>query len=680
MTLQPEASDSRRVTLVPDELLGYVRTGGLGTATSFLALALARMGHQIEVLYAGGQPTTPLGDEWARLYDRTGVAIRTLPDRSETVEPPYFARMRQAELALAADPPDVVITQDLAAPCYTALRLRQLGLAFRDTLFVVWCHGTRQWITDTARKVRVLPGALAITELERASVELADVAVSPSVYMLDWMRRQGWRLPDTTVVIPLLTRSGATGEPPPEPVPLDGGGRVARIAVFGRLEERKGLRPFVAGLNALEPELLEGLELEFVGRATPAWPADRVEGLLSQRVRRALARVSFLTDLDQPEALARLRRPRTLALMPSLEDNSPNTVYECLERGIPFIASRAGGIGELVAPEDRVRVLFEPTPEGIAEALRRVLSADALEPARPAFDDATSLEQWAEVLATPPRELPRVRDRPAVDVVVVHRQSTEALSRCLAALARQTYREGSVTVAITGNADLDVPITNGLAGARVVRCEGSSVEVAREAGLRAGSSPWVVFLDEEDVPKEDLIETLVRAQGASGADVVSCGLRLPGERLHFFAGEPGGLGLLANGYGRVALLRRALLTDVGTPWQAEGDPDWPLLAGLAAAGAHIVSVPIPLVTTPARPGTLDSQPSDALLAVEELERALPDELRFLARLVAGQAAEMKRLPPAPRAGLVRPAVRVLRDEGPLGLLRRALRRLFRGRR
>ncbi len=390
MKLRPEASDSRRVTLVSDELLGYVRTGGLGTATSFLALALARMGHQIELLYAGGQPATPLGDEWARLYDRAGVAIRMLPHRGEAVEPPYFARMRQAELALAADPPDVVITQDLAAPCYTALRLRQLGLAFEDTLFVVWFHGTRQWITDTARKVRVLPGALAITELERASIELADIVVSPSAYMLDWMRRQGWRLPETNVVIPLLTRSGATGEPPPEPVPLDGGGRVARIAVFGRLEERKGLRPFVAGLNALEPELLEGLELEFVGRATPAWPAERVEGLLSERVRRALARVSFLTDLDQPEALARLRRPQTLALMPSLEDNSPNTVYECLERGIPFIASRVGGIGELVASEDRVRVLFEPTPEGIAEALRRVLSADALEPARPAFDDATS--------------------------------------------------------------------------------------------------------------------------------------------------------------------------------------------------------------------------------------------------------------------------------------------------
>jgi len=55
--------------------------------------------------------------------------------------------------------------------------------------------------------------------------------------------------------------------------------------------------------------------------------------------------------------------------MPSIADNSPNTVYECLERGLPFIASNVGGIPELISSKDRVRVLFEPTPAGIAAAL-----------------------------------------------------------------------------------------------------------------------------------------------------------------------------------------------------------------------------------------------------------------------------------------------------------------------
>ncbi len=49
-------------------------------------------------------------------------------------------------------------------------------------------------------------------------------------------------------------------------------------------------------------------------------------------------------------------------------------MYECLEAEIPFLASAAGGIGELVAEDDRARVLFEPTAEGVAAALRRVLA------------------------------------------------------------------------------------------------------------------------------------------------------------------------------------------------------------------------------------------------------------------------------------------------------------------
>src|SRR5438552_14940380 len=103
-------------------------------------------------------------------------------DRDQ-IEPAVLARARAVELALRDDPPDVVIAQDLAAPVYTALRSRQLGFDFQDTLFVVYCHGTRRWVSDMAQKARVLPGAHAITLLEQACVELADVVVAPSAYL-----------------------------------------------------------------------------------------------------------------------------------------------------------------------------------------------------------------------------------------------------------------------------------------------------------------------------------------------------------------------------------------------------------------------------------------------------------------------------------------------------------------
>ncbi len=154
-------------------------------------------------------------------------------------------------------------------------------------------------------------------------------------------------------------------------------------------------------------------------------------------------------------------------------------------------------------------------------------------------------------------------------------------------------------------------------------------------------SDWVLVLEEGDEPAPELVETLARAQAVSGADVVTCGAETEaGTRL--FAGEPGGVGVLGNQYGACALVRRALLDDVEEPWPVVGDQEWPLLARLSAAGARIVSVPLPLVRRSSEPGTLERDPSDGLLVVEHVERALPANLRSLGRLVAGLAADAQR--------------------------------------
>ena len=528
------ADRPRRVTLVTDELLGYGRTGGLGTATTFLALALGRLGQRVDLLYVGERPTVEIDDDWRDLYARAGVSIRMLERRERRTEPGFFARALDVEHALAEEPPDVVIVQDLAAPAYTALRMRQLGFGFDQTLFVVYCHGTRQWITDVARKTRVLPGALAIGIVEQASLELADVVVSPSAYLLDWMRAEGWNLPQGSRVIPYLTRSAATGEPaaaPPEAAPIE------RIVFFGRFEERKGIRPFAAGLDGVRG-LLDGVDVEFLGGPTEPWPTERVAALLPDGIE-----ATFRTGLDQRDALERLRRPGTLAVMPSLEDNSPNVVYECIEQGVPFIASRTGGIAELVAPEDRERVLFTPTAEGVAIALKRALTADAFAPARFAFDPKDGPTAWEDVLAT---SVPQRATHPRDDFV-----------------------------------------------------------------LLGGGAPR---------------EQLERAQAASGADIVTCGITTPNGVEHYFLGDPGALGLLSNSYGTVALVRRSFVQD-------EREPLWPLLARAVLNGANAVSIPRPLVESRA-PST-----DDALAVMQEFERSLPHGSRLLARLAAGLAAQ-----------------------------------------
>src|SRR3954463_12448312 len=103
----------RRVTLVADELLGYVRTGGIGTATTHLALALARMGHDVDVLYAGD--AAPHGD-WHRVYDEAGIRLRALEPAGMRVGPGYLARAFAVGLALGGKTRGVGVHPGLGAP------------------------------------------------------------------------------------------------------------------------------------------------------------------------------------------------------------------------------------------------------------------------------------------------------------------------------------------------------------------------------------------------------------------------------------------------------------------------------------------------------------------------------------------------------------------------------------
>src|SRR6266576_3333351 len=56
------------VDFVADELLGYAGNG-IGTTTTFVSLALARRGYDVQVLFVGTPPMESVEPEWQRLYD-----------------------------------------------------------------------------------------------------------------------------------------------------------------------------------------------------------------------------------------------------------------------------------------------------------------------------------------------------------------------------------------------------------------------------------------------------------------------------------------------------------------------------------------------------------------------------------------------------------------------------------
>lgn len=518
-----------RVAITSYEFVGVVRNGGIGTACTELARALAEDGHEVDLIFTGwGEDPSEDGfARWQRHYSGLGVGLERLdmgavPNGDSVLYNAGYSlalyrmlKRRDEERAY-----DVVhFVESLGHGFYPLLAKRQ-GLAFGAATMVVGAHSPRRWLAEAHGMPFDHPVELGDEFMERRCLELADVVVAPSAHMLDWLRDHGTRLPARSYV-----QQYATSFEQPPPTEGSGPSPVEELVFFGRLEPRKGLMAFCDALD-----LLAGTDQARPRRVTFLGKESVTAAYLMERAARWPWECRVISDLDRDAALAYLGGPGRLAVMASTMDNSPNTVYESIALGIPFLASRGGGTAELVHPDDVERVTYDPRDEeerevdpGDPARLRpvhsarvladrlRVLLGDGSRPARFAVPPARNRElqvAWHRVAAseTAPAPLPpavaapiRVDELSAADPrgeltlladgdVELDPRAVEVLAACAAAVPEAAFLTPLGSFPVEGlPADAPErefmptggPAATGLLG----NCAGAGVALARTDAL-----------------------------------------------------------------------------------------------------------------------------------------------------------------------------------------------------
>jgi Glycosyl transferase family 2 len=388
-----------------------------------------------------------------------------------------------------------------------------------------------------------------------------------------------------------------------------------------------------------------------------------------------------------------------------------------LRGGHAYCAARAKQVGTAFASTTIVVDCSEPTLFGgkgrrpfLSKHLLGVHATErlALELADAFFCGAKEVEEWLGRAAwsAPSLRLPLPTDgkpwplpagegrqphedqRPLVAVVIAFHERTTYLHFCLDALARQTHSALEVIVADDGSQSAAArELLIGLERRswpwrfRVLRLQHGGLGATRNAGWRAATAELVLFIDDDDVAFDELVETLVRARAVAGADVVVAGAR-------FFRGraeprahdddvvrislcQPRELGVISNQYGGpVNLWRREWLERLDG-FRAMPTEDWDLLSRATLEGARLTTPPDPLYWYRQTPGSMYSADPfalrDAALAVraEQVAKSLPSEWRLLPHLAAGAYSELER-----RKLAAQPRWRQVVDRGRL-LARRA---------
>ncbi len=624
-----------RVCIATPDIVGPIRNGGIGTAYYNLALVLAAAGHRVTIRYL---PERELPAEevarWRRWYaERGGVAFESMPvpERPRVMAPKFRARSFRAYrwLAQADGAFDIIHFPEWGGCGYFAVLAKHLGLNFRSTAFCVGAHSPSMWHALASHQAVAAPTLLDVAFLEREQVRLADVLVSPSRYMLDWMRGQDWRLPSMALVRP---NAMLPEEEPAAGLPGLGATQIRELVFFGRLEERKGLVLFCEAVDRLlaspgpRPE-----RVTFLGKPGRVGPR-RAELFLAERAARWDVPHVLVADRDRAGAQAYLREPGRLAVIPSLEDNSPYTVLECLAARIPFVAAAVGGVPELVAEADRERVCFAPRAPALAATLAAALAGEGLRPGACAFDLQDNNRGWvalhegelAALAAAGGRGRPHPTEAslavasppsPLVSVCVVHHDRPALLAQALASLRAQDYPSLEVILVDDGSPGEEArrhldslePEFAGR-GWAIVRQENRYPGAARNNAARHARGEYLLFMDDDNVARADEVRRLVEVARTTDADILTCvsqpfrGAEPPdtsraGEAMWVPSGADVALGMFENCFGDVnALVRRRAFEELGgfSEDYRVGHEDWEFYARAVLRGYALHVVPLPL--------------------------------------------------------------------------------------
>ncbi len=372
---RPVAPSTKRICLVTEEIAGPDFNGGIGTANRGLVLALRAEGYEVDVLYTRvdhGQPFCFRGAFADQVKVFQGLGIRLSCIRHDGQWSDWLAKSYRALEHLVRYEYDLVFFNDCHGTAYYPLLSRRTGNPrLARTIMCVVAHSSTQWIAEINEKLITSIDDLRVIELERRSVELADIVISPSSYILRKYREYGWKLPKATYIQPNILQQER------RPTSTLTGCRVAveELVFFGRLETRKGLWIFCNALERIKYRLV-GRTVTFLGKFT----TEDGESTGLSVIRRAAAwpfEVRFLHDYDQEQALNYLKTGARLAVMPSLADNSPCVILECLNENIPFVAASGSGGQELLSPKSHRDCLFEPTVDALAEKILKTLNEGA---------------------------------------------------------------------------------------------------------------------------------------------------------------------------------------------------------------------------------------------------------------------------------------------------------------
>lgn len=608
----------KKICIVTPDIVGPMKNGGIGTACYWLALFLASRGYKISILYSGPFAFSAVEPTKAMYRQHQ---IEFIPLKEASGKPlPYFgiegpgAVSDQIYNYLKKQSFCLIHFQDWQGEGFASIQAKRLGVAFDNTKLVVGVHSPSRWSREAMHTWAPNPVPdLKLDYMEKYAIEHADAVWSPSNAMYKWLEEKGYRTPPTKRVIRNLIRTENKEESTPANYTAKD---PSHLVFFGRLETRKGLELFAEAINyILDTDAEHGIKrITFLGKvgdvqneanalyylkqATATWPGHGIT-------------IKIINDFDAFQAIRFIKKVGAIAIMPSMLDNYPYTVLECLENEVPFLTSSMGGMPEMVSSE----AIFETNRKSLVEAItariERTTNSKSL------YSSNATQKDWIdyteELCAPAVKQVSTENSK--VTVCISYFNYGKYLPQLLTSLKNNDYKDFEVVVVNDSSTDkYSIEVFEKLSeeyaprGWRFISKEDEGVRQSRNFAVSQATTDYIIFMDPDNVAKPNMISTFMKAITAAKLDVLTCeaqgfsGDAMPDEKTPITTifrpvGPVLELSLLENVFGDTnACVRKAAFESVGG-YKKDGPTshdDWELWALMCLSGCTLDVIPEPL--------------------------------------------------------------------------------------
>lgn len=522
-----------RVCIISPEMIGLTKNGGIGTACTSLAKLLAAEGNHVTFLYTGDIVNYDDIERNIKYYANLNIKLSLLNVSNVKYSGNLLLRRSLAVfdwLTERENDFDIIHFADWQGNGYYTILSKTMGLYFQDTILAITTHGSNLWV-DTVNSYFIDDvSKLEQSFMEKRSVELADVVISPSKYMLNFLLQNGWKLPQNSFVQPYVV---------PPSFKKEGSKRgeikvkVDELVFFGRLEERKGLDIFCEALDILSRNVELNFRVTFLGRFAQV-NGQHAGGYILDKSKKW----KFMWQmqvLEHDELNKFLTIGNKLIVIPSKADNSPNTVYECLASKLPFIVSDSGGAPELIDRNDWSDTLFSLSPKELAVIIEKKILDGATIPNPNSALQESDLKWsiWHKKLKSFKSNYLPVRKQPDnklfVSVCIAHYNQAMYLKQALQSLEAQDYKNFEVVLVDDGSTDEDsikylqeIEPDFKIRGWKIIYQSNKYLGAARNVAVQHSKGDYILFMDADNIAKPNELSIFTRSALVSDADILTC--------------------------------------------------------------------------------------------------------------------------------------------------------------